>query len=278
MLQLSNSPPNRHLTHGVIWRHASVYGVRSGDWAYLTPGDAEGLSQTEFRNSLPEVQIATVRLWFGLNLTPYSLDGGPWFSFGSQNRGFDRSYFAPTRVSASEAIDREFGDLLSPQMGELIASQFPGDWMWNAPPSQLQIGAANSDDALIHTEILRRLEQLETQVESVTANHGRVGHNSRHDDLPVDPDEAQALLRSISATRQAVQESRSVHQIERAWSTVQPVIQKLGVWVISRADIYVTEALKSAGQKTGDILVIAAAASMLSNAQAINLLLQHLFK
>lgn len=278
MLLLFNSPPDRHLTHGVFWRDASVYDARGGDWAYLTPNDAEGLSQTEFRNSLPEVQIATVRMWFGLNLKPYSLNGGPWFSFGSQSGGFDRSYFSPTRVSASEAIDREFGHQLSPEMVELIASQFPGDWMWNAPPAKLQIGATSADDALIHTEILRRLEQLQAQVESLSANHGQMGHNSRHDDLPIGPDDAHAMLHTIGATREAVQQSRSVDQIERAWSAVLPIIHKLGTWMTSRADMYITEALKSAGQKTGDILVLAAAASILSNAQAINLLLQHLFK
>lgn len=278
MLLLFNSSAPRHLTHGVFWRDSSVFGVRGGEWAYLNPADSDGLSQTEFRNSLPEVQIATVRLWFGLNLKPYNLDGGPWFGFGSQSGGFNRSYLAPSRVSAAEAIDREFGHILSPEMGKLIAAQFPGDWMWKAPPSQLQIGATTSDHELLRSAILAELDRLQPHLEALSSDHGGMGHNSRREDLPVSKEEAQALLRTVNMTRHAIEQAETSAQIARLWAVGQPVLYKFGSWLASRADLLITEAVKSVGQKTGDILVLATAASVLGGAQAINLLLQHLLK
>lgn len=250
MSDISASHHPHRVTHGVVWKELSVgdaVGFAMADWAYLRPSDRRPLSRNEFPLASREAKHEVVRYWFLLNLKPYSLDVGPWFTLGSQHAGFGQSFLAPSPVSAIEAIDREFGALLDPETGEELADEFPGRWMWRAPPPKILNSsefAANEQD--IQHEILARLDALTTELRewrAVDSAHGELGHNSG-DEAPLTDDEHDHAVAAVEESRQAATE-RDWPRLKRVSAGLQPVAAKLGSWLLKKFDLGIDEVIKN---------------------------------
>jgi hypothetical protein len=277
--------PIQTLTHGVFWRPAQAdangpQGAQSGDvqgeWAYLSPSRPLGLSRLELRNALPHIQQETILFWFALNLRPYDLSGGPWFTFNSQNAGYGRAFLAPSPVSASEAIDREFGDILDPATGEAIAGERPGQWMWNGPPPQLPL-QRDVGDAEFRQEVLRRLGAFERVLEQLSGAPAGVGHNSG-EAAPLSREELDVAREAVAATRAQVAQAAAPENVARAWEPVRPILGKLVCWISSKVDLLASEAVKSIGQRSGELILVWMVLNAVQHGNVIEQLLRLILK
>lgn len=246
---MSEAPRPHRLTHGVLWKELAAgdaVGFALADWAYRRPIDDRPISRGELLVAPLEVKREVVRYWFLLNLQPHSLEGGPWFSFDSQHAGFDQAAFAPTPVLAIEAIDREFGSLLAPDLGGQIADEFPGEWMWREPPPSVLSTPQHeptADDLL--REILARLDALSSELRqwrTADAGHGEFGHNSG-EEAPFTDEERETVLEVVAQSREAAV-GRDWSGLVQAAQALQPFAIKLGKWLYRKFDLFTDEIAK----------------------------------
>ena len=178
-------------------------------------------------------------------------------SQGPEIVGFGQGSFAPSRFSASEVIEGEFGETVRDNVRRELVSSLGGDWMrsWDEKSQLNEVGVPRVPDSDLSSAILTRLEQLEEAVGTLTRpTYGTMGHNSAEAHVPLTAQDRTDFNAAIDLVRMSVLANQQMEALREAAKVEQRLAAKIRPWVLTKADLFVTEAVKSLGKETGKIV------------------------
>lgn len=258
---MSEISAQKRPSKGVFWRNFTA-GDRVGrplaEWAYRIPSIPLGITTTDLREAEREVQRETALFWFLLNLKPFDLRGGRWFMFDAPGRGFGQAPFAPSPLKAIDVLSGQFGDLLSMDLLQEVSEELAGEWMWEETVRALVPRDAALDQAEARREILAHLDMLTAAIEKLAPDYGGTGHNQPPADEPLTADERRLTLEMVDRAKAGVAagDRAGLNMAQSAWSSLTPVAEKLGNWLLQRVNDFGTEFAKGAGKSLGEKLPI----------------------
>ena len=237
---MSGRPAGRWPTRGVVWHE---FGVGEGveqplaERAYRTPRFPQAIRGSDLRKASEQVQRETALFWFWSNLKPYDLSDGYYFSFDTPGQGFDQAPFAPSPISASDAIDSEFMGILSESLRHNLGETLSGGWMWiegDIAPTSISDLHTSTD---LQNTILTGLDDLAAAVRQLAPGHGRMGHNGPPDELPLTSQEQDEALDAIEQVKTglAAGGTDGALLVRAGWAHFAHVSGKLGNWALEHS-------------------------------------------
>lgn len=254
---MPEGPPHRRPSAGKTWRQYQVNnpaGQPLAEWVYFTPRFPDGIGFTALREAEPAIQIETMLVWFGINLEPYKAQPASEpigeFVIGVHPIG---GGLQPPPVESASVLAEEFGMLTAPAAA--AASELRGEWMWRAPLRELKArpGQTFADAS---GAILGRLEALERAVRELQPAHGGIGHNRPPEELGLSTEDIRGLEADLSIVRAEIGNPTPAAGAILAVVAGQfgRLAKNLGPYVARQLDTHVTEAVKSVGKRTGDLI------------------------
>ncbi len=201
-----------------------------------------------------------------LNAAPFSdgsnfsdqsgFDQSPWLD--ATVAGFGQAPFAPSSFHSEEVLASEFGEVLTEALKRQIAAELPGRWMArsNGLTTDSLFTKLSAPD--LQLEILKRLDELETQLRQLRPAHGEIGHNVPPEEFPLTAQEQEQAIAEIAEARTTVSWKLPLERndLEQAIHTFRSIAKRLLLWVVDKIDVMATEASKSVGKRAGEIIFV----------------------
>lgn len=276
---MSSQPMQKRLSRGTYQRPLAVnaLGVPPTERVYYTPQFPEGRTEHELTQSSVEAQRNVACFWFLSNFKSYDLSDGKWFSFAGNGAGFGQAPFAPSPLTSEDAIDGEFSNCISIETRRSVAEMFPGNWMWIEDTfTDRRILDDPVSPAELQLYLLAKLDELASQVQRLGASEGGLGHNWASAEMPLTSQDQDAVLDEIEKAKDAITSKDKVG-IALFREYLALISAKLGSWIASKLDVFVTSFAKSAGTALGQpisIGLLGMCIHLWHNSQAVDELLK----